>query len=443
MWNVRCSPILRPLSISFSAFLVLCSLGCIIPAQAQEFTFQQAIQSTFNLNPKMKANEARITAIQERSKAVWANLLGSIDFSISINHTSSRGKVREIGFTNKTSSAANSVSIRFPIFDPGARADANSAEANARAQIANFNSSKSYDRNTKASLATSVMDVYSMILMATEKRNFLENDLIVSLTKLLSVTRDRDYQLRIQALITSVATSLEDLKTVEATNASDFKFLVTIPQPERLQTFSQLIESLQIPLSANDAFATAIENSDELHAANYRVEASGHDLAAARARKELPTIYGQVAYSGSLTSHGRTGGGSLDTMSGPSAMIVLNKTISFGQSHEVNSAAATHIATVSDKDDVLSTLEHDLTNFYQRLEGLLRSQITYRNNFNTTKNQIDEALKQIGMREDKAKIELLLSLFGTLSNQWEMLYYNNMSLLMVKFNVQKSIGTLF
>lgn len=444
MWNVPCAPFLRPLSILLSAILLvmstffLCSLGFIIPAQAQEFTFQQAIQSTFNLNPKMKANEARIVAIQERTKAVWANLLGSLDFSISVNHSASQEKVGKIRYTNDSSSASSRVSVQIPIFDPAARAEANSAAASARAQIADFESSNSYGKNTKASLATSVMNVYSMILMAKEKRNFLANDLVVSLTKLLSMTRDKDYQMRIQSLIISVTTSLEDMKTEEATNASDFKFLVTLPQPERLQTFAQLIESLQIPLSASDAFATALERSHELQAANDRVEASGWSLRAASNRSGYPTANLRVDYSNSAAT-----GGDLTTMRGLSASVIINQRFSFGKDHEEKAAAASHSATVSDRDDVLLTLEHDLTNYYQRLEGLLRSQVTYRDNFNTTKNNIDEALKQIGIREDKTKIELILSLFGTLSNQWEMLYSNNMSLLMTKFYVQKSIGTLF
>lgn len=416
--------------------------GLSFSAGAQEFTLQQALDVSLTNNPMMNANEAKIAAIKQRSKAAWQGLWPDLNIRYAYGKNLGYETIDGYQMSANQSSGSASVTLSMNLYRGGADVEkAKAIEARGRAQLEAYNSTRGQIHNTKGFLAGYVVDIYSRVMMATEKKRFLEQDLGGPLYRLLELTRDMDSRIKISAAITDLRTSLDSLANDWIDYISDFKYIVTVPLPAHLQGFQQVIDSLQIPTGMNEALRVAEQKSHELQQANDELEAAGHDFQAVRKGNRRFRIDANVSYSKNNYS-AIPGLGEMQTQG---AFVGLTIQKGFGRGHRSleRAAAFERDAANSERDVVLSTLNHDVVRNYRQLQGYLGQQITYESNFNLTKNNIEILLEQLALAEDRGKIDLTLSLIGNLQRQWNDMTRNNQNILMTKFNIQKTIGTLF
>ena len=410
-------------------------LAVLFSAQAaSSMTLLEAIQVSLLNNPKLVANENRIEAAEDRLKASRLDWVPDVRVGIGYNFNQSD--------QNPVSQSRNiGVGASMNLYDGGARAQSLIAEeSDFEARKDRNNTTNPFSRNTRASIAGSVLDTYVNILNIVEAKryaNFTESTLRIFLKAATVETEAAIIKQQLEVLKTE--NTRLDFRMAQA--QKDFKKLSTIPLPpvESLQSLEEAIRSLGIPASETSAIEIAMTKNPD-------IKVAAKELVSAKARYESEKAsYGpQVSVN---VSAGRAGGrsGSENFESSTTKSIGFNVSMKFdvGRKYSLSASQKTIAAAENDQSAEIDDTQYEIGNIYSRLQNLSEIYKLQSEALRVAQANLQLVLEKIKNDQPvQIKDEALFSLqvyngyaSSTLVGRTEILYS--------RFKIQQVVGTLF
>lgn len=411
--------------LGFLAILCLSSFS-------NAMSLQEAIKLSLANNPKMVANELRVKAMQDRTKAQWADLLPSLNIGTSMDFSND-------GVATATSRGTR-LSTNLNVYHGGADVYAQkSLQASLKAADARYASSNAMIPNTKGSIARNVKNAYVDLVDAVEQQKYIE-----SVTKTLQIfvasNPTDDERLLIQQRENNLKTSiLRSQASLEAAKR-DFLYFATVPAPDlnRLDSFDQVTDSLIIPQSSNEAFQLALQKSPDLKVAEYELEASKYEYKAQKARLYAPRVDVNASVGRSNFNYLGTSSGAANKSLGISLSYQLS-----ASSHLRDSAAAKSVqASTRDHDGAIDELKYDIDSIYPSLESQQQIFEAQLQNLKSAQDSLDQIIQKIQAGQ-KVDLKTALSVLDSQSQYWSSCLIQKRSIIDTRFNIQRTVGTLF
>jgi len=404
------------------------------------FSIQQAMQTAFERNPKTQANELRLKAMEERTKAAWLSFLPRFYTGYSAGSDRSRSD-SGMGWDASRSSSQNiNYGLSFNIYDGGVRYyNAKSAEAGEKMRRAQYNSTDSRIPNTRGAIAEQVFNAYTNVLRFQETIAF-ELMILEAQVKILKIAKTPEEQNRIKSLIASSEARLSNARFELADAARDFENVVKIPMPQNIENYEQTVASIIVPPNHHAAIEVALTKSPELNVASYQLEQMNLEFQADRASMTRPTISVNISKSHGLNNSANDPFNARSDRT--TAIASITWSLSPPESAFSKAAALEIEALQKDKDGVLDDLKFNIESAYPRLENFSSSAEQYNQILKNGKRALNSALEKID-NGDEVKVDDALSLIGVLQAGFYPAVVAKQSLLIAKFSLQKTIGTLF
>lgn len=404
------------------------------------FSIQEAMQTAFEKNPKTQANDLRLKAMEERTKAAWLSYAPHFNAGYSVGHDRSRYDAGMGPISSQSISKGLNYGLSFNIYDGGVRYyNAMSAEIGEKTRKAQYNSTDSRIPNTRGAIAALVFNAYTNILQVQEM-TAMETLSREALVKIMKIAKTPEEQNRIRSMIASSEAKLSNLNFELVDAARDFENVVKIPMPSRLDNYEQTVESILVPPNSQAAIQVALTKSPELNVASYQLEQMKLDYKAERAAITSPTVSIGVSKSNGSS---RTSG---DPLTSRSEGTRINATISWSFSASRNAyskASALEVeALEKERDGALDDLKFNIESSYPRLENYSSSVALYNQILKNGQLALLAALEKIDQGEN-VKVDDAIGLVGVIQGGFYPAILAKQSLLTAKFSLQKTIGTLF
>ncbi len=424
---------MKPFLIRIVFILTSC-----VAAQSNALTLQEAIHTTFEKNPKMQANEKRLEEIRLQAKVAWMDMFPSISLSLSRSHTSRDSTSDGKPWVHRDSdSGGSSVGAALTLFDPSRYYRARAADANVKQQTALANSTNTRNPDTKGGLATSVQMVFTLVLTF---RQYLV--MISELERILQIflgkAETTDEKNRINESLNNVSATRLSMQLKLETQSRNFLALVTTPVPEILDGFDEVISSLRIPPTREEALEIAREKSPDLLVRNFAIDRS-QELSKAQKSGFLPKIYLESYKSGDRSASDVSNSRSKST----TTSLTLRWGFDLGQIPRAQAADVAVAAAMDERDGVWRDLELDMEVSYNEERGYAKKDRVLMANLRQIEMNLSEFLKRIERGEKVDLIKDGLGMIQSYSQTTSQVIENKSNLIDTKFLIQRKIGTLF
>jgi len=402
-------------------------------------TLQEALITTFERNPKMQANEKRLEEVRLHAKAAWEDLWPSFSLNYSVYQGRSKYEIDGETYGPYTEKMRNgSAGVDITVFNPGRAARARAADVEVQMQTAIYNSTQPFIENTKGALASEVQETYSAVLMFRQLIT-VTDELLAILQVFADHANTGEEKNRVQESINSTRASRMGIEVPLNTYSRTFNHLVTIDAPEQLSSFDEIIESLRIPGSIDDAIVIGMTNSPNLKVKAFAIERARHTYDAKWAETWLPRVYLSLSSGHSYTSMM----GQEAVSRGPSAMLNFSWSFSVSDRTRLEASRVNQEAAELDLRGLERDLKHKLGNLYERYHGYARKDLLLLSNLEEVRLNMHAFLERIKRDEDVDLVKDGLVLLQNLSNAYREVIDNKSQLVDMTFEIQKSIGTLF
>ena len=341
-----------------SAKIILAVL--LIAHGASAMTLLEAIKVSLQNNPKLVANENRIEAAEDHLEATRLDWVPDVRVGAGYNFNQND--------QNPVSQSRNvGVGASLNLYDGGVRKqNLISEESDLAAKKDLNNTTNPYTRNTRASVAGSVLNTYVNVLNIIEEKkyaNFTESTLKIFLKAAV-----------IDSEAAIIKQQLEVLKTQNtriefrlAQAKKDFKRFTTVELPslDSLQTLDEAIRSLGIPANENSAIEIAmLKNPD--------IKVAAKQLVSAKARYEAQKAsYGpQVSMNVSVGAGGSRSNGE-DFNTSTTKTVGFNVSMQFDVSRKYSLSASQKSIEAAENDNSaeIEDTRYKIENIYSQLQN--------------------------------------------------------------------------
>ncbi len=413
--------------------------------QAQEnknVSLQTAIKTALEKNPRIKSNDKILQAILYRVEAEKKSQLPSINlgYSLSRNLGQTSDSLGNNSNYNSGSRGGN-LSINWNIFDGGAKKyRIESMECGFKQSQANYNSTNTQSRNTQGQIAGLVVNSY-ISLTAAKTNIMFDQKIMAYLNKVKTVAKTEGEISQVMNFISMLTHDLEVQSATVESESGNYKFVVNEPAPENLDRFEQMIASIQIPATAADAREIARLKSPEIKSAQFQLECSKLRYKSVQASYYSPQVNVSVGRSfgnktNDYTNHINS------ASNGTSLNVSVQMHLSAGSSSELMAENKEIDAAQDNLDATISDTEHDLDQTFPVLNNGLRFIEFYKNSLNMGDEKIARYLQDIDSHKPVV-VDDINKEIGTLFNNWLSLQRYTISVIDAKFQIQKTMGTLF
>lgn len=400
---------------------------------------KEAIRSAIQNNPRTAAIDLRVQAMQDRKKAQYLDLLPSLRVSSSAYYSTTQ--IESVPGTSQSSGRSNSIGMSVNLYNGGAdRASLLAAEERLKALDAEYNSSNSQIPNTRGSFASSVFESYLSLVENYEQRNFVQ-DLNQKLTFLKNAKLNDEEIKTLNQRINDLQTSLVNVDFGISESQKDFTYFTTLaaPRVEELESLDQLRQGLNIPDNAQAAYQLALEKSPNIQSMNHRLAAETYEQDADRRRLLRPRVDLNTSYSG---SNSRSNGGDPFASKGAYVGVTLSYSIDAGSVYRYRAGDKSLEATRRDQEATLADVEYSLNSRYQSLANLERVQTLQEQSLRRADARIADIFRKIQAGE-KVEFTDMTSAIDARSGYWQSNLRSKSQLIAARFNLQRTIGTLF
>lgn len=403
-------------------------------AQAQDshsHGLQTAIRTALEKNPKIKSNDKVLEAMLLRVESAKLSQLPSLRVGYSASrfvgalNESSAGQVAY----NRTSRSGD-VSLNWNVFDGGARRKRiQSMECSFKERQATYNSTNTQIRNTQGQIASVVVQNYVALTRSKQNIEF-DMQLLQILGKFRTSARTQGEISETENAIGNFELDLKEQQANLTKAADNFQYVVTEAPPADLDSFQQMIENLNIPASPELAIQISLEKSPEIKSARFQIECARLRHASAKASAYSPRVDVSV---------GRSMGNQL---SGNSASISISMNFDAGTSSELKAQAKEIDSAQDNLDGTLADTKHDIDSSYPDLINAINFAESYNKNFMTSQINIQKYIQDIDAHKPIAVTDAVKELGNLINNFYSYQRYTIL-VLNTKFQIQKTVGTLF
>lgn len=403
-------------------FLVLPSLLLSFSAFAQSKTsLQDAIQFALKNNPRTQANALRLKAAFEQLQAYKQSVYlpkASVSYSQDLQNQSQKSARASINM-NLFNGFADYYSIQ-------------AQECNYKLREASYKSTNTMMQNTSGQIVGLVANHYINLVDIRQNQMFDQNAL-QKLILILPIAKNEEQKNSIENYINSTKISLQESVSELQIAEANYKYIVNADVPGETDSFSEVMEKIEIPQTSDLAFWISLEKSPEILSAKLSLEC--HQLSRKAERASLYSARVDVSASQSTDFNGpRTG----------STSAQLNVTIPFdlGRINSYKAGEKNITATQLDLDDTIAEIKNDLNSNYIRLKSSQDVALSYDESYKTNELKINNYLsnlKNLTLEE----VNILINLMRTQQGQFMMLNMKKQQVINLKYGIQRNIGTLF
>ncbi len=415
--------------------LVLAAL--VMTPMVHAMSLQEAMHTAFERNPRTQANDLRLKAMNERTRAAWMQFYPT--FAVTYGYNYSQFDSSLMPEATQASTSSLTFSLGMNVFDGGVNLfNARAAEANQRAREAQYNSTNALIPNTKGAIADLVFNAYTDILRNRDSREYRRYVRMV-LEKILKAAVTNEERRQVQGQLDGMDAEDSNAAFDAEKAIRDFEYVVKAPAPAKIENFSETIMNIRIPGSPDEALDIALEKSPELKVASYQLESMQFAYKSAQSSLHSPRVDVRVSSTRNDTDP------SEGTSSNSQTNVVgLTVQWTFGASRLAsNRAAALEIeAAQKDRDGELDQLQNKIQNIYPKIANYNRVLSIFERNYVTARKNLDDVIAQIDQGQN-VQVSTALGLLTNLHMTWGPLIMTKQSLATTKFTVQKTIGTLF
>jgi len=398
----------------------------------------EAVRVALSENPKIRANDKTLEAMVLRVQALKRSRLPSIQLgaSASFDQGHAGDSTQMDPYRNRYTSS--SASLNWTLFDGGALKNRiASAECSFKEKQASFNSTNTMMRNTQGQIASVVVENYVSLVEARESIQFTES-LLQILTTLRGAAKTQGEILEAESFIANMTLNLEQLKAEEIKASRNYEYVVTQAAPSRVESFQSMINSLVIPASPDEALQIALEKSPEIKTARYQIECNRFQYKSAKASAYSPKVNLSVVYD---RSNQNLGGSPYNTQ-GASIGVSVRINLNPGSSAELQSQRKEIDSAQENLDGTIADTKHDLETDYPDLQNSIRFAELHQQNFLRNEANVKKYLDDIANHKSVSVSDALKQV-STMMNSWYSHSREVSRVLNKKFQIQKSVGTLF
>lgn len=413
-------------------------LGLVLVSQTvMAESLQEFIKFGLENNRYAEAIQLRMQSASDRLKAQKISVYSpSLSISSSFSQSRSKGDFS----TTTSNSLSYGVNGNLNIYNGGSDvAGIKAAEARFKALDATYNSSKSFIRNTNADTANNIFHSYLSLSDSITYYNFYSN-YVQLLEKSKKVAVSAEQLQRLQQRIDSQKVNIQQYQNNMNQNTEALKFYSYNEQADFGSIDSTLImtNSIQIPETADIAVEEAMNNSPDVNITKYNLEAAKYEREADKGRLFRPRVDLQV---GTNVSSFDSGGSQFDSSSsyvGLSVSYSLDGGIIYRNNASANSLAAAESENIATIDN----LKFDLKSSYLSLKNLSDTFRLTSQNLAKDQALIENVIRGIEQGQ-KYDFEAVLGYFSSYSSNFQSAQSSLYRLAISKFEIQKTIGTLF
>lgn len=432
-----------------STFLnVTLSIALTAVAQADEPRFapsslQSSIKTALERNPKIRSNGKVLEAMLLRVESQKLSQLPSL----SVGYGQSQSMGSSYRSQNNTSedfasrSRGGNVSLSWNIYDGFAshyRIKSMQCEYEQRKAI--LNSSDGQNSNTRGQIAGLVARYY-LNLSRTRQVIYFNEEILKILNVFKKAAKNPRELADIEIVTNEITLSLQEQKDSETNAASDYAFVVTIPAPNELNSFQDIIESIKIPESSSAALEIANQKSPDILTARYQIDCMRLRLRSAKANANSPRI--------DFNASTNFGNQNTDIMSGSfnrsrstTIGITIQKSFGAGTSSSLRADELDIEASTDHLDGAIADMKHNLSKIYPQLSSTMNLAESYKQNFIVSKGNIEQIIRDIEANKS-VKVDDALKELSNLRQNWSSHLQFTGFIIDLKFQIQRTIGTLF
>ncbi len=398
----------------------------------------EAVRVALSENPKIRANDKTLEAMMLRVEALKRSRLPTIQLGVSRNFDQGSTGDRTQTESYRNSYTTTRANLNWTIFDGGALKNRiESAKCGFKERQSSYNSTNTMIRNTQGQIASVVVENYVSLVEARENIKFTES-LLQTLTILRSAAKTQGEILETENFIADMTLTLEQLKAEEIKASRNYEYVVTQSAPSSVETFQEMINSLIIPRTPDEALQMALEKSPEIKTARYRIECNKLEYKSAKASAYSPKVNLSVGYDRSNQNLSGTPYNSKGASVGISIRMNLDASSSLeleAQRKEIDSAQENLDGTIADTKQALETN-------YPDLQNSIRFSELHQQNFLKNEAIVQKYLQDIA-NHNSVSVTDALKQVSSMTNSWYSRSREVSRVLNKKFQIQKSVGTLF
>lgn len=400
---------------------------------------KEAIKSAIQNNPRTAAIDMRMQAMQDRKKAQYMDLFPSLNISSSVYQ--SNDQIGGVPGTTRSTGRNSSVGMSVNLYNGGAdRESLRAAEERLKAADAEYNSSNSRIPNTRGGFANSVFEAYIGLVENYEQKNFVV-DLGKKLEFLKKASLNEEEVKTLEQRINDLQTAIVNMDFGISEAQKDFTYFTTLPAPQAssLESLDQLRNGLAIPGNAEEAFQLALNKSPDIQNMDHRLAAETHEREAEKRRMFRPRVDLNASYT---DSHSRSTGSDPMQSRGAYVGVSVTYTIGAGSVYRNRAGEKELAATRSERDATLADVQYSLNARYQALANLERVYSLQQKNLQQADARITEIFRKIEKGDD-VQFKDMIAAVDSRSNYWQANLQLKRNLVSMRFNLQRTIGTLF
>jgi outer membrane protein TolC len=422
--------------------LLLTPLFLLMPLSwAHAVSLQEALNTALTQNPKPLSKDLQVLALKDRTTAAWLGLLPRLSVAVSRQLTRSHTTVEDITTQSKARSDSGSLSVTMNLFDGGTQYySARIAENNMKATEALFNSTNPLVENTKGALATLMMHAYLQVVF-TRALQVEFQGIVQALEVVEKFARKEDDRVYYRARIANLNIEIQKFVNMEGEALADYAYVANAAAPKDFDTMAQVIESLVLPATSDEAFVTAKLRSPDLRYRSYQLKAAEYATKIASAERYMPRV--DLMFS-------RGANHNLDRITpayssrGKDESFYLSVSWNFdpGSIHRSLAAKKELRSARLEQQAALQDLEHNIRKAYIQVksnENLLSSYLT---KYESAVVKVQATLDRVEAGEDVSR-EVIGGDLDDLIQTGMNIHNTRSELIRTKFSIQQSMGTLF
>lgn len=402
---------------------------------------QDSIRLALENNPKIQANDARLDAIKLRIEQAELSQLPTVNGSFTVGKSDGFNRTGGVETLSKNSSSGGRISLSWTLFDGFSKYyKIQAMNCQLQQQQAVYNSTNTQQKNTQGQIAGAVVRSYINLSKIQTNLEFNQN-LLEQLKTIRTVAKTQGEIQETDNLISSIEIDITNLKSQFVLASQNYQYLVTLPPPAQIDSFNQIITSLSIPNSPDQALQIALQKSPEIITARLQVECAQLSHKSEKASNLTP----QIDFSASRTFADQNHNDitNQDSQSGRSQVgitISLSLDPSVYKGHDASQKMIDSYK--NDLDGVIDDIKQEINTSYPDLNNSMNLASQYQQNFTNSSGRINQYVLNIKNNKPIVVADALKEI-GNLIGNWYSLQQNTLNIINSRFQIQKTLGILF
>lgn len=384
-------------------------------------SLQDAIQFALKNNPRTQANALRLQAAFEKLQAYKQSVYlpkASVGYSQDLQNPSQKSARATINM-NLFNGFADYYSIQ-------------AQECNYKLKEASYKSTNTMMQNTSGQIVGLVANHY-INLVDIRQNQLFDQMTLQKLNQILPYTKNEEQKNSIENYISSTKISLQESASDIQIAEANYKYIVNADVPAETDSFSEIMEKIEIPQSSEQAFQISLEKSPEILSAKLSLEC--HQLSRKAERASLYSARVDISASRSTDFNGQNSGTN-------SAMLNVTIPFDLGRINNYKSDEKNITANQLDLDDTIAEIKNNLNSNYIRLKSSQEVALAYEENYKVNDQKINAYLTNLKNLKVE-DVNILINLMRTQQGQFQMLNMKKQQVINLKYGIQRNIGTLF